>query len=49
MASQTPSEQEPEPTKDFADETDTPEYPENVEGTGSERDDEPTLDEPIER
>ena len=33
--------------KDVPDETDDPAYPGTVEGTGSERDDEPVLDEPI--
>ncbi len=39
---------DPEPRL-VPDESDDPDYPDNVEGTGSERDDEPSLDEPIER
>lgn len=38
---------DPDP-KQVPDETDDPDYPEKVEGTGSARDDEPTLDEPLE-
>lgn len=35
--------------KDEPDETDRADYPDAVEGTGSARDDEPGLDEPLER
>lgn len=42
----------PEPAdhqpKVVPDETNDPDYPDTVEGTGSEREDEPGLDEPIE-
>lgn len=38
---------DPDPLQ-VPDETDDPDYPDTVEGTGSERDDEPVLDEPIE-
>ncbi|MEO6604656.1 MAG: hypothetical protein ABIN55_03490 [Aeromicrobium sp.] len=41
-----PAEEHP---KAVPDETDDPDYPDTVEGTGSQRDDEPVLDEPIER
>ncbi len=41
------SEHQPPPTH-VPDETDDPEYPADVEGTGSARADEPVLDEPIE-
>lgn len=38
---------DPEP-RIVPDESDDPDYPDTIEGTGS-RDDEPSLDEPIER
>ena len=48
----TPGYREPEHAdsdpKRVPDETDDPGYPETVEGTGSARDDEPVLDEPLE-
>ena len=39
---------DPDDQKLVPDETDDPDYPDTVEGTGSARDDEPVLDEPIE-
>ncbi len=48
MTEQTPEAAEEHP-KAVPDETDDPAYPDTVEGTGSEREDEPVLDEPTER